>query len=177
MSIFTVVSLVIAMSGATYASIAALRGFFTSHVAEWVQAADTRCERMRQIPCLGGLRWAVERVRNLISGVRYVWHFCNIVPIIGFACLAFWVAFSVCGTPWNTADAEVANLEQQDVVQYQWMLAILLIVDLACILVAVLCIFALIVLNRLQNWFNKTAIEKPLQPIRDKVQEEDAPPF
>ena len=171
MNFFTVVSLVIALSGSTYGVIVAIRNIAGDSVRKARQNADPEIVSIENDPERVGTE-NTESARNSHKSLGHwarLFQWAYVVPVVLFALISFFMAVHVCVVTWS---GDVGQLSMWSV--YKWVLLGILVVDVIAIVVE-LCAWRRIlakskeVHSRYLTWVQNAPVEDPPSPISPNV--------
>lgn len=138
--IFTIVSLVVAVSGATYAALAAFRSVLGQRVDRADETSHDYIESIRKGSGEALKKTGEKKYRRLRRWL-FVWRWSYIIPIALFNLLAYWIALHVCVTGWAGKPTLTSSWQW-----YRCAIVGLVLFD-GIALVATFCVYPLIVAN------------------------------
>jgi len=135
-SLFTAISLIIAISGSTYGAIVGVRSFFYSNIKEKSKKAAEEAKRIISSGTEGLEQPEATKAQNAISINEKIkkwywrWQLFSFIPIIMFTIVSYLAAINVCISCWTGQQLPTAPFAL-----YKWILVIMVVSNIICICV------------------------------------------
>lgn len=167
--LFTIISIVIAVSGSTYAGLVAVREFFGGKVTKWLSSCDEYAKSASDSTKTASAKNNIATCYFCVRWCRWMWNTAFIVPILGFVVISYAGAIHIL---WEYHRTSIVQTESWPL--YRRVLWGLVIVDGACLGL----IFALLVAIGVLHWiiraFYQNLFERTDLSPEDKSHREES---
>jgi hypothetical protein len=130
--LFTIISVVIAVSGATYAALVAIRDYLGKSVRDLMEVASTQSDAMRDATN-DKLKATSLSYQGWLRYLNRIWAWSYGVPILIFALISYCQAAHVIAAYWTVTDTKPSS----GWAVYKWVLIAMTVIDFLCILATI----------------------------------------
>ena len=126
-NLFTIASIVIAVSGATYSALVGIRTLLRDRVDKILGQSEANIGEIRDSSQEENPKNAEKKFRRL-GWWDVIWRWSFAVPIILFTLVAYWLAMHVCWAHWDSSSTSLNCWDY-----YRWVIVALTALDALCL--------------------------------------------